>query len=115
MPNVLTLLYLQMRRCRRKGHQVSFIHLSEVENETKDNEFVTKGVLVFLDDFQDIFPKVLKDLLPMREVDHAIELLANAAPIVKPPYFHSLPQNVELENQLKDLLSKRYIRPSKSP
>ena len=51
----------------------------------------------------------------MREVDHAIDLIADAAPIAKAPYCHSLAQNVELENQLKDLLSKGYIRPSKSP
>ena len=70
---------------------------------------------VFFDDFKDIFPEELKELPPTREVDHAIELVADAAPIAKPPYHHSQAQNVELENQLKDLLSNGYIRPSKSP
>ena len=51
----------------------------------------------------------------MRKVDHAIDLAADAAPIAKPPYRHSLAQSVELENQLNDLLNNGYIRPSKSP
>ena len=51
-----------MKRCGRKGHQVFLIHLSEVGNETKDNEFGTKEVKVFLDDFENIFPKEFKEL-----------------------------------------------------
>ena len=48
----------------------------------------------------------LNELPPIREVDHDIDLVANTAPITKAPYCHSLAQNVKLENQLKDLLSK---------
>ena len=106
--------HLQMERCVRKDHEVFLIHLSEVENKIKVNEF-NKRVNVFLDEFKDVFPKELNELPPMREVDHAIDLIADAAPIAKAPYRHSLAQNVELENQLKDLLIKGYIRPSKSP
>lgn len=75
------------------------IHLREVENKTKDNEFGTKGVKLFLDEFNlDIFPQELKELPPMREIDHAIELVGNVALIAKPPYRRSLAQNVEHEN-----------------
>ena len=98
LPNTPTLLHLQMKRCGRKGHQVFLIHISEVENETKDDGLSTKRVKVFLDDFKDIFPKELNELPPAREVDHAIDLVANAASIVKAPYRHSLAQNVDLEN-----------------
>ena len=72
----------------------------------KNNEYGTKGVKIFLDNFIDLFPKELKNFPLTREVDHAIELVANAVSIAKPPYRHSLAQNVELENQLNDLLSK---------
>ena len=115
LPSVPTLSHLQMKRCARKGHEVFLVHLMEVENETKDNEFDPNGVKIFLDDFKDVFPEELNELPPMREVDHAIELVADAAPVAKPPYRHSLAQSVELENQLNDLLNKGYIRPSKSP
>ena len=53
---------------------------------------------VLLDDFKDILPEELKKMLPTREVDHAIELIADAVLIAKPPYCHSLAQNVKLEN-----------------
>ena len=52
LPNVLTCSHLQMKRCGRKCHQIFLIHVSEVENETKDNEFGTKGVKTLLDDFK---------------------------------------------------------------
>ena len=114
MPNVPTLLHLQTKRCDRKGHQAFFILLSEVEIETRNNGSSTKRVKVFLKNFKDIFFEELKELSPMRKVDHAIELVADATPIARPLYHHSLAQNVELENQLNDLLSKEYIKPSKS-
>ena len=72
LPNVPTLSHLQMKRCGRKCHQVFLIHLSEVENETKDNESNTKGVKVSLNDFEDILHGELNELPPIREVDHAI-------------------------------------------
>ena len=115
LPSVPTLSHLQMKRCARKGHKIFLVHLMEVENETKDNEFDTKGVTISLDNFKDIFPEELNELPPMREVDHAIELVADVALIAKSPYRHSLAQSVELENQINDLLNKGYIRPSKSP
>ena len=40
-----------MKRCVRKDHQVFLIHLSEVENEIKVNEF-NKGEKVFLGEFR---------------------------------------------------------------
>ena len=115
LPNTPTLSHQQMKRCGRKGHQVFLIHISEVENETNDDALSAKGVKVFLDEFKDIFSEELNELPPPREVDHAIDLVADAAPIAKAPYRHSLAQNIELENQLNDLLNKGYIRPSKSP
>jgi hypothetical protein len=72
-------------------------------------------VKVFLYDFKDIFSKELNELPPPREVDQAIDLVADIVPIATVPYRHSLAHNVEFENQLKDLLNKDYIRPSKSP
>ena len=103
-----------MKRCGRKDHQVFLIHISEVGNETKDDVLNTKGVNVFLDDLKNIFLEELNELPPTREVDHAIDLVTNTALVAKTPYRHSLAQNVELDNQLKDLLNKGYIRPSKS-
>ena len=54
--------FLQMKRCSRKCHQIFLIHLSEVKDETKDNDFSIKRVKIFLDDFKDIFSEELKEL-----------------------------------------------------
>jgi hypothetical protein len=59
------------------------------------------------------FFEKLNELPHIREVDHAVDLVADTTPIAKAPYRHFLAQNIEFENQLKDLLNKRYIRPSK--
>ena len=102
MPNTPTFSQLQMKRCGKKCHQVLLIHISEVESETKDDVLNTKAMNVFLDDFKDVFLEELNELPPTREVDHTIDLIVNAAYVAKAPYRHSLAQNVELENQLKD-------------
>lgn len=114
LPNVPLFSHLQMKRSIRKNHEVYLIHMNEVYNEMKENEF-SVDVKSFLNEFKDVFPNEIDDLLPTREIDHTKDLITNAAPVAKAPYWHSLAQNIELENQLNDLLNKGYIRPSKSP
>ncbi len=45
-----------------------------------------------------MFPNEVKELPPMKEVDHAIDLVVDVAHVAKAPYYHSLAQNIELEN-----------------
>jgi len=47
---------------------------------------------------------------PTKEVDHAIDLDHNAKPIIKTPYRHYFMENKEMEEQLNDILEKRYIK-----
>lgn len=63
----------------------------------------------------DVFLEKLFRLFLEREVDHAIELTPRAAPISHVLYQHSLLETNELEAQIKDILEKGYIQPSKSP
>jgi hypothetical protein len=109
------LSHLQMKRSIRKNHEIFLVNVNEIDDEKKDGIRVKEKEKLFLDEFKDVFPDEMTELPPAREVDHAIDLVADAAPIAKAPYRHSLAQNVELENQLNDLLQKGYIRPSKSP
>jgi hypothetical protein len=109
------LSHLQMKRPIKKSNEVFMVYLNGVQmNEVKGSNVDKMDVKVFLDEFKDVFSDDLKDLAPKREVDHAIDLVADAAPIARAPYRHSLAQQSELENQLNDLLSKGNIRPSKS-
>lgn len=54
-------------------------------------------------------------LLPIREVDHKIELVPGTVPPSRPPYRLNQMELIGLKLQLDELLAKGYIRPSKSP
>ena len=69
----------------------------------------------WLKDYEDIFPEELSKLPPYREVDHAIELLLGAQQIAKRPYKMSIPEAIELKEQLTQLIDQGYIKPSVSP
>jgi hypothetical protein len=69
-----------------------------------------------LEEFPDVMPKELpEELPPRRQVDHAIEVMLGVALPTKAPYKMSHEELKELKVQLKELLAKGYIKPSKSP
>jgi hypothetical protein len=69
-----------------------------------------------LDEFSDVMPEELpKDLPPRRRVDHVIEVIPGATPPAKASYRMSHEELKELKVQLEELLTKGYIKPSKSP
>ncbi len=64
-----------------------------------------------LKEYFDVFPIDLLRMPPTKEVDHAIDLDCNAKPIIKTPYCHCFMENEEMEQQLSDILGKKYIKP----
>jgi len=61
-------------------------------------------------------PKELpEDLPPKRRVDHVIEVMPGVAPFAKAPHRMSHEKLKELKVQLEELLTKGYIKLSKSP
>ena len=50
-----------------------------------------------------------------RDIDHEIELIPRATPIAKSHYKMSLPEAIELKEQLRQLLEQGFIKPSVSP
>jgi len=75
-----------------------------------------KCIKQVLEEFPDVMPKDLPEDLPSRRrVDHAIEVMPGVAPPAKAPYRMSHEELKELKVQLQELLTKRYIKPSKSP
>ncbi len=76
----------------------------------------SKCIKQVLEKFLDVMPEDLpKDLPPRRRVDHAIEVMPRVAPPAKAPYRMNHEELKELKVQLKELLAKGYIKPSKSP
>ncbi len=69
-----------------------------------------------LEEFSDVMPEKLPEDLPLkRRVDHAIEVMPEVAPPAKAPYQMNHEELKELKVQLEELLTKEYIKPSKSP
>ncbi|KAA0061810.1 pol protein [Cucumis melo var. makuwa] len=66
-------------------------------------------------EYPDVFPDELPRLPPLMEVDFAIELEPETAPISKAPHRMAPAELKELKVQLQELLDKGFIRPSVSP
>jgi hypothetical protein len=68
-----------------------------------------------LDEFLDVMPEYLPENLPLRRrVDHVIKVRLGVAPPAKDPYRMNHEELKELKVQLEELLTKGYIKPSKS-
>jgi hypothetical protein len=65
--------------------------------------------------FPDVFPEELPGMPPDRDIEFVIELKLGTTPIYKTPYRMATPELVELKEHVKELLEKRFIRPSSSP
>ena len=66
-------------------------------------------------EFPDVFPDDIAGLPPEREVEFTIDLIPGTEPISIPPYRMAPAELRELKDQLEELLSKGFIRPSISP
>ena len=66
-------------------------------------------------EYVDIFPDELPGLPPHRDVDFGIKLHPGISPISMTPHRMSPVELQELRVQLKEILDKRFIRPSTSP
>lgn len=74
--------------------------------DTNDPEWLSKYANVFLEE--------LTDLTLVQLVDHAIELVPGAQPVAKRSYKMSVPESIELKEQLTQLLDQGLICPSVS-
>ncbi len=89
------------------------------EHEPKEaTKLVTSAKCIrrVLEEFPDVMPEDLpEDLPPRKRVDHAIAVMLGVEPPTNAPYWMSHEELKELKVQLKELLAKGYIKPSKSP
>ena len=66
-------------------------------------------------EFLDVFPDELPGMPPGRAVEFSIDLVPDAAPVLKKMYKMSPVELVELKKQIQELLAKGFIHPSSSP
>ena len=84
--------------------------LGRVVEEHRD---VLENILM---EFNDVFPEKLPPGgPPQREVEIGIREMEGATPPTRPPYRLSPAEQAELEEQIQDLLTSGFIRPSVSP
>ena len=87
---------------------LAFIRDTSVESPPMD--FIS-----VVQEFLDVFPSDLLGVPPDRDIDFAIDLEPGTKHISIPPYRMAPAELKELKDQLQDLLSKGFIRPSVSP
>ncbi|RVW31891.1 Transposon Ty3-G Gag-Pol polyprotein [Vitis vinifera] len=85
------------------------------EFKEQDKEYPTNAHKI-LDDFSDLWPaKLPNELPPMRNVQHAIDLILGASLPNLPAYRMNPTEHAELKRQVDELLTKGFIRESLSP
>nr|XP_034591764.1 uncharacterized protein LOC117853544 [Setaria viridis] len=73
-------------------------------------------VLDLLQDFKDVFPdEVPAGLPPLRGIEHQIDLVPGASLPNRPAYRTNPEETKEIQQQVKELLEKGYVRESLSP
>lgn len=84
--------------------------------EESPNTSVPQEVEPLLKKFADLVPnELLKELPPLRDIQHAIDLVPGASLPNLPAYQMSPIEHTELRRQVDDLLQRGYIRESLSP
>ncbi|XP_057954119.1 uncharacterized protein LOC131148436 [Malania oleifera] len=104
------LLAMQARRLLLKGCQGYLTFLKDTPAEERELE-----MNAIVCEFPDMFLEDLPGLPPDHDVEFAIKLAPDTAPISKASYRMAPTELRELKEQLQELLDKRYIRPSVSP
>ncbi|CAA7012879.1 unnamed protein product [Microthlaspi erraticum] len=114
------------------GKQVMFLNKSQLSTELRSADVFYLLVapstsqrcplevpLAFQDlitEFKDVFPHDLPDgLPPLRDIQHCIDLIPNAALPNRPHYRMSPKEHDELRRQVEELLARGYLRESLSP
>ena len=109
-------------------------HLSNVISATIARKMVRKGCEAYLayvidtvkarpslsnipivSDFLDVFPEMLAELPPQREIEFSIDVVPGATPASITPYRMAPLELKKLKLELQELLEKGFIRPSISP
>ena len=86
----------------------------ELHGETREEQ--PKEVKLVLQEFKDVFLEELPDhLLPMHDIQHAIDFVPGATLPNLPHYRMSPAEHVKLQRQVEELLRKGFICESTSP
>ena len=105
---------LQLKRAIRKGSKDYAVTRTDEESLIKIDKLKVEDIPI-LREYVDVFPEEIPGLPPKRELDFTIELVLGTVPSSKAAYRMNILEFNELKSQLKELIDKKYIRPSVSP
>jgi hypothetical protein len=105
-----------------KGKEMEFVAelvvtAKGVANRAKVNQLdASQGSEVpVVTELPDVFLRELPGMPPDRDMEFVIELKPGTSPIYKTPYRMATLELAKLKQHIKELLEKRFIRPSSSP
>ena len=101
---------LKLLKGLRKGLPIYVLKLNNPSKLSAEGEEPE-----WLSEYKDVFPEELSELPPDRELQHEIELEPGSRPVARAAYKMSVPEAIELKNQLTQLIEQGFIRPSVSP
>ena len=129
--NTLLINAIQVQKALSKGNLVFIFSIDTTEDvptieDTYEDDLswgqrtemkdIPPQMKQLLASFEDIFPSDLPTgLPPERDVGHTIPLLPDTKPSYRPLYRLSPKELTEAKTQINDLLSKKWIEPSRSP
>ena len=109
------LSFAQLKRAATNSQTRMFaIHLEPVKAKDEFNLPRLPQAQELINEFMDVFQTLPSGLPPMRTIGHTINTGDNP-PVSKSAYRLSPKEKEEVESQVKELLSRGLIRPSKSP
>ena len=103
---------------KKLGPKKRFLSVEEWEEQilSKVSADVRGKLKELVDEFEDVFPDTLpKGRPPKRNIVHEIRMEEGVKPPSRPPYRLGLAEQDEMEEQVKDLLARGFIRSSASP
>lgn len=102
--------YLKARKIIVKGCIYHIVRVKDVNAEIPSLQSIQ-----IVKEYTNVFSDELPGIPPEREIGFGIDLLPRMQPISIPPYRMTLTELKELQEQIKYLLEKGFIRPSTSP
>ncbi|XP_050895380.1 uncharacterized protein LOC127101998 [Lathyrus oleraceus] len=110
-PNVSRFLNINRLKISLKGGIQKYVFLNSISMrpEVEISEIPVVG------DFPEVFPSDVPGLPLVRDIEFSIDVVPGTGPIHITPDRMAPSEMLELKNQLEDLLSKKFIRPSVSP
>jgi hypothetical protein len=111
-------------QCRKKsvsltspqGQRIEYVGTPSSNNGTVNSvEGKALEEIRVVSEFPGVSLEDLPGMPPDRDIEFNIELIPGTAPISKRPYRMDVKDLAELKNQIEELLSKGFIRPSSSP